>query len=357
MNRPDRIADGDFGAVQTSPLINATTTSIACNVNALVIAGDGSVIAAALGDGQIELIKIGEGTLAPPKTVHRHAGAATFIERAGAGFVSGAQDGRIVFGLATGESKPLYDFGGRWVDALAVHEKRGLVAAAAAETVVVVDFNGELLFSRSNYPSSVSGLAFDRAGARLAASHYDGVTVSEIVKPDDDLSLYWKGSHIGLTWSPDDRFITSTTQERELHVWDLVTMQDFRMGGYPRKVLQMDWLEKGPVLACSGADVVTAWPFDGAGPGRRPPFEIGYVFDGTITSVSAHPVGDYVAGGFSTGSVMIGGVTKGEALVAQPAMGSPVTSLSWSSDGANLAAATAHGDISLFHLSDDFDVR
>ena len=54
-------------------------------------------------------------------------------------------------------------------------------------------------------------------------------------------SLAWKGAHIGVAWSPCGRYVVSALQEKELHGWDLVTMQDFRMGGYPRKTQAMAW--------------------------------------------------------------------------------------------------------------------
>ena len=93
-------------------------------------------------------------------------------------------------------------------------------------------------------------------------------------------------------------------------------------------------------LICTGADVITAWSFADAGPAGKPPVEIGYVYDGTVTAVAANPVRTLVAGGYSTGSLLVGGVTKGEALMARASQGDAVTALAWTPDGGRLIAGT-----------------
>lgn len=353
----------DIGATTVSPLIAAKTCTLRSNVTDLLFSPNGKSFYAALGDGTIQQVSFesAEGastTLSAVKMVFGHKGAVTHLSSLKDDIISAGQDGHVVIHSAEATSDPiiLFDGAGSWINTLAVHEKSGRIAVSCDDTVHVVDASGALITKLSGFPSTVSDLAFDSGGTRIAVSHYDGVSIRKIDELAPPQSLDWKGSHTGVSWSPDDKYIVSTTQERELHIWNLDSGKDFRMGGYPRKIHQMDWLPGGSILACSGADVITAWSFSG-GPQNKPPIEIGYVFGGTVTAVAAHPIKPYIAGGFSTGGVMIGGIQKGEARVAKPASGSRVTALAWSPDGENLVAANEQGEISCFTLAADFDVK
>ncbi len=256
-----------------------------------------------------------------------------------------------------GDQREICAFSDRWVESLAVHRATGRIAVAAGTDVSVFDRDGAALARFPSASGTISGVAFDRTGNRIAASHYDGASVFNLETAGSDLTLDWKGSHIGVSWSPKGRYLVTATQEKELHIWDLVTMKDFRMGGYPRKIHHMAWTADGEVMGCSGADVITAWSFAGAGPGRRPPVEIGFVFGGTVTAVAAHPKKAWIAGGFSTGNVLIGATRKGEAIVARAQTGSAVTTLAFSPTGKHLAAADGAGRLSLFTIPDDLGVR
>ena len=65
------------------------------------------------------------------------------------------------------------------------------------------------------------GLAFLPKGYRLAAAHYNGVS---LWFPNADATpqlLEWKGSHLDATVSPDGRFLVTSMQENALHGWRL----------------------------------------------------------------------------------------------------------------------------------------
>ncbi|MEL7049654.1 MAG: WD40 repeat domain-containing protein, partial [Pseudomonadota bacterium] len=291
-----------------------------------------------------------------------HRVAAVAVCALGDTFITAGQDGRIFAFSPTLDSEvsytshELFSTEGEWIEALASHTKCGLIACAYANKVVVIDRKGHVI-SRVKLEHTVTSITFDSTGSRLGASHYNGVSLLQADGNGDPTSLYWKGSHVALSWSLDDRYIVTATQDREVHVWDLVTMQDFRMGGYPRKVRSFGWVAGKEMLVSSGADVVTAWSFAGAGPGRKPPLEIGFVFGATVTAVSSHPVRDYVACGFSTGNVQVGATCKGEALIAQASSGSPVTGVAWSCKGNFLAATNSAGYVSVFLVPQDLGIR
>lgn len=346
----------DIGAETISPLVRERRIDLPANATDCCFSRDGTLCAVAMGDGSVALIdpRDEQGAL---RLLALHRIAAVAVRPFGAGFVSAGQDGRVVlFADAEAAPRETCTFADRWIESLAVHQDAGRIAVAVGNAVSVFDQNGKALGRFPEVTGTVSGVAFDAGGNRVAASHYNGVTVFNLATGAADLILEWKGAHIGVSWSPNGRFLVTATQEKELHVWDLVTMQDFRMGGYPRKIHQMSWSADSEVMGCSGADVITAWSFAGAGPGRRPPVEIGFVFGGTVTAVAAHPTQPLFAGGFSSGNVLIGATRKGEAIVARARTGTAVTSLGWSSDGCCLAAADGVGRLSLFQLPGNLGV-
>lgn len=360
------LRDADIGVEVTSPLVEHIEIALPANATACAFSSDGETLAFSLGDGAVATLDVAPlaGTAAfsgasdPVETTQLHRVAAVGLAPFGDGMISIGQDGRAIrFSPRNMETAELlFAFDNDWIEVLAVNEQAGLAGLAAGSRCVVLDRAGNIK-ADVDLGSSITGIAFDEAGGRIAASRYNGVTIISIADSKRDCDLEWKGSHTGVSWSPDGRYLVSSTQEKELHVWDLVTMQDFRIGGYPRKCHQMDWLKDGSVMACSGADVVTAWSFAGTGPAGRPPVEIGYVFGGTVCSVAASTTRRLFAGGYTTGNVLIGAPDKGEAVVALPTGGPAISCLAWSPDGRLLAAGTRQGQASLFRIADALHVR
>ena len=121
-------------------------------------------------------------------------------------------------------------------------------------------------------PSTAGGLAFLPKGFRLAIAHYNGASLwfpNAQAKPE---ILEWKGSHLGVTVSPDGRFLVTTMQEPMLHGWRLVDGKHMRMSGYAARVRSFAWTADGAFLATGGSDQLILWPFSGKdGPmGKQP---------------------------------------------------------------------------------------
>ncbi|WP_346912167.1 WD40 repeat domain-containing protein [uncultured Roseibium sp.] len=344
------------GAEIVSPLIEATRLTFDANVTACLMLSESDLAAVSFGDGSVALIDTDTGSCL--RTLELHSVACTGLVPCGAGFLSYGQDGRVVLiaDPAAPEPDVIWESDGDWVEALVFNEGSETVALAVRNQVTVIDLTGEETWS-CELNGCITGLCPDSLGKRIAASHYGGVSVLSVDTGNIEMALEWKGSHIGVTWSPDDRFIVTATQEKELHIWDLVTMDDYRIGGYPRKIHQMAWSADGKTLACSGTDAITAWPFVGTGPAGRMPVEIGFAFGATVSAVAAHPDETLVAGGFTSGNLLIGATGKGEALVAGARTGKPVTSLSWSEDGQCLVAGDAGGLVSVLKLPADLGIK
>lgn len=342
----------DLGSERMADGVTRREAKLHANLTALAFSADGR-LAAATGDGTL-LVHAACGIDDPPLRIE--AGfPLTHLAARGDGFVCGGQDGKLLAVAADGTVATLHDAGSRWLEALAVSAD-GTVAASFGRGIAIIDRDGRTL-QTGLHPSTISGLAFSPDGGRVAASHYDGVTVWNVADASHDLRLEWKGSHIAVSWSPDGRYVASSTQERELHVWDLVPLKDFRLGGYSAKVRSLGWIAGARALACSGADVVTVWPLAEGGPGAGQPIEVGYVYASRVTMVSPHPAKPWVASGFSNGAMLLGGISKGEARILRPGDGDEIVALCWSPGGLGLAAGTRGGTLVSVEVDPGLEIR
>jgi WD40 repeat protein len=303
----------------------------------------------------VRLVALGD--TASPKTVQPHREGAAVLSMSldidGAGVVTSGDDGRVARTDARGEVSVLTEFPGRQADVLAVSPSGGLRAAADGREVRLLDRAGETVGAATDHPSTVTGLAFNPKGKRLAVSHYGGATLRWTGKLDQGATkLEWRGSHIGITWSPDGTTVLTAMQEWELHGWRLTDRQTMSMAGYGAKVRSMDWLRRPMILATSGGDCVTAWSFTGGGPMGKPPLEVGSGLGRLVTSVAVHPKNPIVAAGFDEGQVIVCAPSRQEkvARLRWPDW-ERITALAWSRDGARLAVGTGAGVISLLDLS------
>jgi WD40 repeat protein len=238
---------------------------------------------------------------------------------------------------------------------LAVSRPDNIRAVAVGKEVRLIDSAGVVRARASAHPSTVSGLAFRPKGKRLAVAHYGGVTLWWTnTLGGTPQRLDWRGSHIGVTWSPNGTYVMTTMQECELHGWRLTDGETMAMSGYAAKVRSMDWLAKPAWLATAGADCVVAWSFAGSGPQGKPPIELCRGVGRLVTQVAVHPKQSLVAAGFDDGCVAICGLPgKPDETIfrIRPGDGGRVTALAWSRDGVRLAVGTEAGALSLFDLS------
>ena len=185
----------DFGAEQIAPGVAVRESDVGANVTALASLKRGC--AAGLGDGRV--VMVGAGGLSEHLS---HEGAVTAVAATSdGGVISAGQDGRVMKLLASGESEQLLDAKGEWITAAAHHEQSGLTAAAFGRTVVLAGADG-MVGRFSDHPSAVSDLVFSPNGDRVAVCRYDGVTLWNTKDPAEPTKLYWKGSAVAVSWSP-----------------------------------------------------------------------------------------------------------------------------------------------------------
>jgi WD40 repeat protein len=252
--------------------------------------------------------------------------------------VTGGDDGRLVATDAQGATAELAaDEKKRWIDQIALGPDRA-VAWSAGKVAHVITGKGE---QRSfEAPSTVAGLTFAPKGFRLAVAHYNGVSFwfpNAAAKPE---FFEWKGSHLGVTLSPDGRFMVTMMQEPTLHGWRIADQKHMRMSGYSARVRSLSWTADGAFLATSGSEQLILWPFDGKdGPmGRQP--RVLAPSEARVTMVAAHPKQAVVAAGYGDGTVWLVRIDDGALIAARQADGAAVTALGWEASGQVLAFGT-----------------
>jgi WD40 repeat protein len=261
-------------------------------------------------------------------------------------WLTGGDDGRVVAISPKGAAETLADEKGKWIDALAVRE--GAVAWSAGKTVRARDAKG--VVKSWTAPTTARGLAFLPKGYRVAAAHYNGVS---LWFPNADATpqlMEWKGSHLDATVSPDGRFLVTTMQENALHGWRLVDGRNMRMTGYPGKTRSLSWSHDGHWLATSGAEACVVWPFkEKDGPMGKPPRECG-VRPHRITEVAFHPRALVVAIGYADGLISLCRLGDAAEILVRPPGDGAISALAWDKIGARLLFGTDAGVAGLLTL-------
>ena len=291
----------------------------------------------ALGDGTV---RFEDGA-----SVQAHDGAvlSAVLHPSGEGMVTGGDDGRLVWARPNDTrgagAVELAALPGKWIDAVAASAASGLIAFAAGREVHVRDV-ADAGFSRSfAHEKSVADLAFEPKGRRLAAATYGGVWLWYArIDAQKPAKLNWAGSHVGIAWSPDGKFLVSAMQENQLHGWRVADEKNMRMGGYPAKPKSLAFLNKGSLMATSGANGVVVWPFAGAtGPMGKQAAEVGYDEAAMVVSVAGAPGLNWVTAGLDDGRVWACDLSGQKIIPIRAEKGEAVSALAITADAKRVA--------------------
>jgi WD40 repeat protein len=256
--------------------------------------------------------------------------------------VIGTDDGRVLALEAGSDPQVLAtDPKRRWIDQVALGPD-GALAFSAGKAAHVRLKTGKT--HSLDLPSAAGGLAFAPKGLRLAIARYNGATLwypDTTTRPDE---LDWKGSHLGILWSPDAKFIVTTMQEPQLHGWRVADGAHMRMSGYPGRVKSFAFSSDGKWLASSGADMAILWPYQSKdGPmGKQPKMLAPY--DKRITRIACHPRQDVIAVGFEDGLMLMVRIGDGAEILARKPDKVAISAIAWVNDGKTLAYGTETGE-------------
>lgn len=309
---------------------------------------DAYVTAALFGKAGKAVFALGDGTVRfeSGETIEAHDGAilCACAHPSGEGVITGGDDGRVVWSRAAG-AEEIAKIPGRWIDAVAASAESKLIAFGAGRELHVRDA-ADPKFSRVfTHEKSVADVAFDPKGRRIAAATYNGAWLWYArIAEQKPYILKWAGSHVGLAWSADGKFLMSAMQENQLHGWRVADDKNLKMGGYPAKVKSMAFLAKGQLLATSGANGVVVWPFAGAtGPMGKQAAEIGFDESAMVVRVAGTPGGQMVAAGLDDGRVWVCDLTAQGITPLKAEKGAAITSLAMTPDGKRVAWGDEEG--------------
>ena len=300
----------------------------------------------ALGDGAVRF-ETGE-------TIDAHDGAilCAASHPSGVGIITGGDDGRLVWSRAAQGAVEIARVKGRWIDAVAANPVSGLIAFAAGRELHVRDVADPAFTRLFLHEKSVAAIDFDAKGRRVATATYGGAMLwyGRIAEQKPQF-LRWAGSHIGVVFSPDGRFLMSAMQENQLHGWRMNDSKDMRMGGYPSKVKSMVFMARGMLLATAGAPGVVVWPFSGSnGPMGKEASEIGFDESALVARVAGSPDGTILAAGLDDGRVWACDLTSRRLETIKAEKGAAISALALSADGRRLAWGDEDGEAGVADL-------
>src|SRR5579863_4764543 len=295
--------------------------------------------------GAEEKVFVSDGTLF---NVPVHGGGILCSVSNGKRIVTGGDDGKVVAFDADGKVDVLAtDSKRRWIDNVALHPD-GAVAWSAGKTAFVRSGRNEE--KSLDVPSTVGGLAFAPKGLRLAIAHYNGVTLWFPNMAATPEFLPWAGSHLAVTFSPDNKFLVTAMHEPALHGWRLADNRHMRMTGYPGRVRSFAWSAGGKSLATSGADMVIMWPFASKdGPMGKEPAMLAPM-KARVTAVACHSTEAMLAAGYADGTVLMVRLSDGAEILVHRNGGAAIAALAWNPKGTLLAFAAEDGEAGLLEL-------
>lgn len=312
------------------------TTTFDAQITAVVFDDTGAIFA--LGDGSV---RFEDGAFS---SAHDGAILCAVVHPSGDGVVTGGDDGRLIWHRRD-EAGVLATARGQWIDAVDASAESGLIAFSAGKTLSVIDAKDAGFRRDFQHERTVSGVAFEPKGRRIATSTYGGAALwfARIAQQKPTL-LKWAGSHTAVTFSPDGAFVVTAMQDAQLHGWRLKDQRDMRMGGYPSKVRAMSFLSNGQLLATSGAQGAVLWPFIGAnGPMGREATEIGFDEGSLVALVASRPKHGLLAAGLNDGRVWLADPAGQGLNFLKAERGAPITALAMSADAKRVAWADEDG--------------
>jgi len=341
------------GQVATEPLVvahlltDAWSAELGDHIVSAQWSPDGTRFATAFIGGPITIFTA-EGDVVHRLSGHEHGTHCISWSADGRFLASGGQDGvGRIWDAASGRRHASLDAGASWVERVAFSPRKDFLLTAAGRTLRLWNSGGEMLREYPRFASTIADIQWQRDDLFFAAAGY-GQVVTHGVETASDKAFAWKGSILAIAWSPDANFIATGNQDATVHFWYRKSGRDLEMSGYPAKIRELSWDATSRYLATGGSPTVMIWDCAGKGPaGTRPTLLEGH--NALLSALMFDPKGVFLASGCQGGRVY---VWNHRAVPERPLrgseLGSAVTQLRWSPDGARLAATSADGLVCVY---------
>lgn len=303
----------------------------------------GSTAVFASAEGQIHILAERQ------QVINSHDGLlAAALTQDGKGLITAGEDGKVERLDVNGLTSQIFEQNGKWIDSLATGPS-GAIACSWGKQGMVITGDGEQ--KPIECERTIEGIAFQPKGMRIALARYNGVDLKWVNTNNPPQFLEWLGSHIGVVYSPDGKYVVSTMQENALHGWRPADDKHMRMTGYPAKVKSVSWSNKGKWLASSGAPAAIVWPFSGKdGPMGKAPKELGAMGQNLVTCVACHPTEDVVAIGYEDGMILAVRIEDDKNAVLRRAGKGAISTINWEKNGNRLAFGSEAGDAGIIDI-------
>ncbi len=325
------------------------TVDIGDHVSALAWSPDKRLLGAAALGGPVYLLDATDGRCVATLPGHEFGTAAVGWRPGQTVLATGGQDGKVRLWSAP-EGKCLAELtaGADWVECLAWSMDGGVLATGAGRKLRLWTPDGDLLRECSPHASTVTDIVWHPTRQQLATACYGGVSFWQPERTDPIRQFAWKGSLLSLAWSPNGKLLASGNQDSSVHFWFVADGEDLHMGGYAVKVRELAWSADSRLLATGGSVDVVIWDCSKrAGPANTRPSELQY-HGALIAQLAFQRKGDLLASGCAAGAIAIWKPREAQAPLGAARLSGAISQLTWSPDGARVAAATSEGMVGMF---------
>lgn len=152
-----------------------------------------------------------------------------------------------------------------WVDKLAWNHTNNQLAFNLGRYVQIWDANtAEIIVTLNFENSSILGIDWRQDGEYLAISGYKGVKIWHTHWDDEPYILTNNTVSIGITWSPDCKYLASANMDHSITVVEWENPDPWVMRGFPGKIRQLAWSEvtkntDALLLAAASVEGIVVW--------------------------------------------------------------------------------------------------
>jgi WD40 repeat protein len=164
-----------------------------------------------------------------------------------------------------------------WFEHVCLNEAGTVLLASKNKTLYWFEKQDEhfgLIKLDNSYTSTISSIIFNTGSFLI--SNYGGNRHFTENDPFNYDFFPWKTSLLTSSWSPNKKFIASSTQENAVHFWyyPFEEGKDFQISGYPSKIKKILWSEDSNLLFLDEDEHVNIWDFSNGPPAGQRPIEL-----------------------------------------------------------------------------------